>query len=109
MTGTRSHFRRRSDGGGNPGHTPGHICLRDERRKVFLSGDHVLPRITANVSLEMRGDPDPLRSCPESLDRIEEDEDFEVLPAHEYRFRGLTARARELRSLALVRSSCIDQ
>jgi glyoxylase-like metal-dependent hydrolase (beta-lactamase superfamily II) len=87
-----------------PGHTPGHICLRDENRKVFLSGDHVLPRITPNVSLEMRGDPDPLRSCLESLDRIEEDEDFEVLPAHEYRFRGLTARARELKSLALVRS-----
>ncbi len=87
-----------------PGHTPGHICLRDESRKVFLSGDHVLPRITPNVSLEMRGDPDPLRSCLESLDRIQEDEDIEVLPAHEYRFRGLTARARELKSLALARS-----
>lgn len=87
-----------------PGHTPGHICLRDESRNVFLSGDHVLPRITPNVSLEMRGDPDPLRSCLESLDRIEEDEDIEVLPAHEYRFRGLTARARELKSLALARS-----
>jgi len=87
-----------------PGHTPGHICLRDDSRKVFLSGDHVLPRITPNVSLEMRGDPDPLRSCLESLDRIEEDEDFEVLPAHEYRFRGLTARTRELKSLALARS-----
>jgi len=87
-----------------PGHTPGHICLRDESRKVFLSGDHVLPRITPNVSLEMRGDPDPLRSCLQSLDRIEGDEGFEVLPAHEYRFRGLSQRARELKSLALARS-----
>lgn len=87
-----------------PGHTPGHICLRDESREVFLSGDHVLPRITPNVSLEMRGDPDPLRSCLQSLDRIEGDESFEVLPAHEYRFRGLSHRARELKSLALARS-----
>jgi glyoxylase-like metal-dependent hydrolase (beta-lactamase superfamily II) len=87
-----------------PGHTPGHICLRDESREVFLSGDHVLPRITPNVSLEMRGDPDPLRSCLQSLDRIEGDEGFEVLPAHEYRFRGLSHRARELKSLALARS-----
>jgi len=87
-----------------PGHTPGHICLRDDSREIFLSGDHVLPRITPNVSLEMRGDPDPLRSCLQSLDRIEGDEAFEVLPAHEYRFRGLSDRARELKSLALTRS-----
>jgi glyoxylase-like metal-dependent hydrolase (beta-lactamase superfamily II) len=93
-----------------PGHTPGHICLRDEGRKVFLSGDHVLPRISPNVSLEMRGDPDPLRSCLQSLERIEGDDHFEVLPAHEYRFRGLTDRAQQLKSLALDRSQeIIDQ
>src|SRR4029453_16117775 len=88
-----------------PGHTPGHICLRDESRGVFISGDHVLPRISPNVSLEMRGDTDPLRSCLESLERIEMDDDYEVLPAHEYRFNGLAQRARELKSLALGRSA----
>jgi hypothetical protein len=52
----------------------------------------------------MRGDPDPLRSCLQSLERIEGDDDFEVLPAHEYRFRGLADRALQLKSLALDRS-----
>ena len=88
-----------------PGHTPGHICLRDQSRRLFLSGDHVLPRISPNVSLEMRGDPDPLRSYFDSLARIEDDDDFEVLPAHEYRFRGLAPRVRELRRLAIARSA----
>lgn len=87
-----------------PGHTPGHICLRDGEREIFLSGDHVLPRITPNVSLEIRGDRDPLRKCLESLGRIEGDDHFEVLPAHEYRFRGLAQRARTLREHALERS-----
>ncbi|MDR6438711.1 glyoxylase-like metal-dependent hydrolase (beta-lactamase superfamily II) [Paenarthrobacter nicotinovorans] len=87
-----------------PGHTPGHICLKYDNRRVVMSGDHVLPRISPNVSLEMRGDPDPLRSCLESLDRFEGDNELEVLPAHEYRFKGLAQRVQELRSLALARS-----
>ncbi|MEV7574401.1 MBL fold metallo-hydrolase [Pseudarthrobacter sp. NPDC089323] len=87
-----------------PGHTPGHICLKDVGREVFISGDHVLPRISPNVSLEIRGDADPLRSCLESLDRLDAETHFEVLPAHEYRFRGLGGRVRQLRSLALERS-----
>lgn len=92
-----------------PGHTPGHICLRDGSREVFISGDHVLPRISPNVSLEIRGDADPLRRCLESLDRIEADTHFEVLPAHEYRFRGLRDRVRELKSVALERSDEVVQ
>lgn len=88
-----------------PGHTPGHICLRDAEREIFFSGDHVLPRITPNVSLEIRGDTDPLRRCLESLERIQADDHFEVLPAHEYRFRGLAQRARALHQHALERTS----
>jgi glyoxylase-like metal-dependent hydrolase (beta-lactamase superfamily II) len=33
-----------------PGHTPGHLCFHEERTGVLLSGDHVLPRISPNVS-----------------------------------------------------------
>ena len=92
-----------------PGHTPGHICLRDSGREVFISGDHVLPRISPNVSLEIRGDADPLRSCLESLDRLDADTHFEVLPAHEYRFRGLRDRVRQLKAVALERSEEVVQ
>lgn len=87
-----------------PGHTPGHVCLELADRQMFFSGDHVLPRITPNVSLELRGDPDPLSSYIGSLAHIEGNNHYEVLPAHEYRFRGLALRARELHEASAKRS-----
>ncbi len=33
-----------------PGHTPGHLCFHDETHDLLLTGDHVLPRITPNMS-----------------------------------------------------------
>ena len=33
-----------------PGHSPGHLCFYDETRDLLLTGDHVLPRITPNIS-----------------------------------------------------------
>jgi glyoxylase-like metal-dependent hydrolase (beta-lactamase superfamily II) len=50
-----------------PGHTPGHLCFDEERTGLFLSGDHVLPRITPNVSSGRDGEADPLRSYLASL------------------------------------------
>ncbi|WP_415853254.1 MBL fold metallo-hydrolase [Sinomonas sp. G460-2] len=79
-----------------PGHTPGHICLELLERLMLISGDHLLPRISPNVSLEMRGDPDPLGSYIRSLQFIELNDHYEVLPAHEYRFRAPATRARQL-------------
>ena len=87
-----------------PGHTPGHICLWDDAGELVLSGDHVLPRISPNVSLEIRGDTDPLRHNIESLQRIAGNDHYEVCPAHEYRFRGVGHRARVLEEHIAERS-----
>ncbi|WP_430296681.1 MBL fold metallo-hydrolase [Sinomonas sp. B1-1] len=87
-----------------PGHTPGHLCLELPGREIFFSGDHLLPRITPNVSLELRGDPNPVSSYLDSLALVERSNHYEVLPAHEYRFRGLGVRARELRTATEERS-----
>jgi glyoxylase-like metal-dependent hydrolase (beta-lactamase superfamily II) len=81
-----------------PGHTPGHLCFAEERTGVFLSGDHVLPRISPNVSLHLAQAPDPLRAFLESLAAVAALDVDEVLPGHEYRFRGLAERAEELRA-----------
>jgi glyoxylase-like metal-dependent hydrolase (beta-lactamase superfamily II) len=95
-----------------PGHTPGHLCFHEERTGVLLSGDHVLPRITPNVSAHPQQLPDPLRAFLDSLAKVGELDVDEVLPAHEYRFRGLPGRVADLREhheqrlaelLALVR------
>lgn len=33
-----------------PGHTPGHICLYEADMKLLFSGDHILDRISPNIS-----------------------------------------------------------
>ncbi|MGC8620212.1 MAG: MBL fold metallo-hydrolase [Thermoplasmata archaeon] len=33
-----------------PGHSPGHMCLYDEKNKILFSGDHVLFDITPNIT-----------------------------------------------------------
>jgi glyoxylase-like metal-dependent hydrolase (beta-lactamase superfamily II) len=79
-----------------PGHSPGHLCFHDETRGLLLTGDHVLPRITPNISaydLES----EPLDEYLRSLATLDEIEPTEVLPAHEYRFSGLGSRLAVLR------------
>jgi glyoxylase-like metal-dependent hydrolase (beta-lactamase superfamily II) len=79
-----------------PGHTPGHLCFADERTGLLFSGDHVLPRISPNISSTHTGTADPLRDYLDSLAAIGAEEPTEVLPAHEWRFRGLGSRTAEL-------------
>ncbi|TQN43192.1 glyoxylase-like metal-dependent hydrolase (beta-lactamase superfamily II) [Blastococcus colisei] len=75
-----------------PGHTPGHLCFAEENARLLFSGDHVLPRITPNISTGQRGAADPLRDFLESLAAVRDLDPDEVLPAHEWRFRGLDTR-----------------
>lgn len=81
-----------------PGHSPGHLCFHDLRRRVLLSGDHVLPRITPNVGVHAQSAGNPLAAFLESLARVAALDSHvgEVLPAHEYRFAGIAARVDEL-------------
>jgi glyoxylase-like metal-dependent hydrolase (beta-lactamase superfamily II) len=79
-----------------PGHTPGHLCFHEERTGVLLSGDHVLPRISPNISANAQQPPDPLRAFLESLRKVRDLPVGEVLPAHEYRFAGLPDRVDDL-------------
>jgi glyoxylase-like metal-dependent hydrolase (beta-lactamase superfamily II) len=78
-----------------PGHTPGHLCFHDETRDVLLTGDHILPRITPNVSsYDMSSN--PLADYLASLDTLRGIQPAEVLPAHEYRFSDLDSRLDDL-------------
>ncbi|MFB4312502.1 MBL fold metallo-hydrolase [Actinomadura sp. 21ATH] len=81
-----------------PGHSPGHICLHLEDADRIFTGDHVLPRITPHISLYPfdEADVDPLGDFLKSLERVGGLNVGEVLPAHQYRFNGLTDRAREI-------------
>jgi len=81
-----------------PGHTPGHLCFAEERTGLFFAGDHVLPRITPNISSRPHSgsDGDPLGDFLSSLAAVRDLEAVEVLPAHEWRFRGLADRVDSL-------------
>jgi glyoxylase-like metal-dependent hydrolase (beta-lactamase superfamily II) len=75
-----------------PGHSPGHICLYSDDHMLLLSGDHVLPRITPNISFHSQQFANPLGDYLESLAKVRALHTKEVLPAHEYRFSGLEER-----------------
>jgi glyoxylase-like metal-dependent hydrolase (beta-lactamase superfamily II) len=86
-----------------PGHTPGHVCFFDSARNVLLTGDHILPRITPNISPSPRDTADLLGEYLGSLAAVSELGAEEVLPAHEYRFIGLAERVRGIRGHHEVR------
>jgi glyoxylase-like metal-dependent hydrolase (beta-lactamase superfamily II) len=80
-----------------PGHTPGHLCFWEPANEVLLTGDHVLPKITPNISFHPQASDDPLGDFLRALDRLDGYEPREVLPAHEHRFFDLHTRIEELR------------
>ncbi|WP_298807271.1 MBL fold metallo-hydrolase [uncultured Gordonia sp.] len=81
-----------------PGHTPGHLCFLDEDAGTVFTGDHLLPRISPNVSTTIFQPTDPLAAYLVSLAHTEQLPDVEALPSHEYRFRGLADRVTTLLS-----------
>jgi glyoxylase-like metal-dependent hydrolase (beta-lactamase superfamily II) len=80
-----------------PGHSDGHICLFRERDGVFLSADHVLPRITPNVGLYSERDRvNPLGDYLNSLEKVATLPASIVLPGHEEPFKDLAGRTAEI-------------
>jgi glyoxylase-like metal-dependent hydrolase (beta-lactamase superfamily II) len=79
-----------------PGHSPGHICLYDAKRKVLFSADHVLPVTTPNIGLRPGIKGNPLNDYLQSLRRVRDMDVELVLPAHEQIFANLRSRVDEI-------------
>jgi glyoxylase-like metal-dependent hydrolase (beta-lactamase superfamily II) len=97
------------------GHAEGHQCLHDAARRILISGDQVLPTISANISFGPRSeDANPLASYLASLERLGAlDERTLVLPSHGKPFYGLKARALDLiahhrEHLATIVAACSE-
>jgi len=86
-----------------PGHTPGHLCLYEPKQKIFFSADHILERITPNISLWTDND-DPLQSYLKSLDKIYDYDIALVLPGHRQPFVHHRRRIDELKKHHEVRT-----
>jgi len=79
-----------------PGHTPGHVCFVDELSQRLFAGDHILPRITPNISVHAVERVNPLFDYLNSLGKVRDLPVDEIMPAHEWRFRGLAQRADDI-------------
>lgn len=92
-----------------PGHTAGHLCLRDDDRGLLFTGDHVLPTVFPGVGLGGETPANPLADYLASIDTVCRYPDHEVLPGHGHRFTGLVERARECADHQLTRSREVAQ
>ena len=79
-----------------PGHTPGHLCFVEEESRRLFAGDHILPRITPNISVHRVERAHPLGDYLASLAKVRDLEVSEIMPAHEWRFRGLAERVDDI-------------
>lgn len=96
-----------------PGHSPGHICLYEPNRKVLLTGDHILPTITPNVSIHAQTHGSPLGDYMRSLAALLDLDVEYVLPAHEFETKELVRRIREIEEHHELRleemRNCVDR
>jgi len=79
-----------------PGHSPGHICFYEPVKKILFSGDHVLHKISPNISFHPQSSEDPLGDYIKSLNTIKQLEVNLILPGHGKPFSNLAARIEEL-------------
>ncbi len=75
-----------------PGHSSGHICLYEPEKKIFISGDHILPQITPNVSVNPESIENPLGRYIESLHELRSLDVNMVLPGHDRPFTEFQPR-----------------
>jgi glyoxylase-like metal-dependent hydrolase (beta-lactamase superfamily II) len=78
-----------------PGHTPGHVCLYDRKRKILFSGDHVLGDITPNIQA-WSDDYDPLELYLSSLKKVTALDVELCLPGHRSIIEDFKKRIAEL-------------
>lgn len=81
-----------------PGHTTGHLAFVDEEAELVFLGDLLLPNQFPGIGLGGTPAGNPIDHYLASLDAVAELDDFEALPGHGYRFRGIAERCAETRA-----------
>jgi glyoxylase-like metal-dependent hydrolase (beta-lactamase superfamily II) len=79
-----------------PGHSSGHICLYEPAKKILLSGDHILPKITPNIGVHPQSIENPLGRYLQSLQEIRKLDVALTLPGHDQPFTNLRERIDEI-------------
>jgi glyoxylase-like metal-dependent hydrolase (beta-lactamase superfamily II) len=79
-----------------PGHSPGHICLYEARKRWLFSGDHVLFNVTPHVGFHPQSGDNPLKDYIDSLGMVDSLGVNFVFPGHGPVFNSLKLRAVEI-------------
>lgn len=79
-----------------PGHEEGHFCFYQPEEKILFSGDHLLKKITPNISYLGFGDENPLATYLSSLEKMNQLEINWVLPGHGPVFSNARERIQEI-------------
>ena len=75
-----------------PGHTSGHICIRDSAESLLFTGDHLLPDTNSGLGLGGETTSNPLEDYLESLRCVSGFDRHLACPGHGRPFRNLSAR-----------------
>ncbi|MUV37779.1 Hydroxyacylglutathione hydrolase [Lentibacillus sp. JNUCC-1] len=79
-----------------PGHSDGLITFYNKEQRVLFSTDHILPKITPNISYWFHGDPNPLATYLASLEKMKKLDAELVIPSHGRPFYGANDRIDEI-------------
>lgn len=90
-----------------PGHSEGLICFYNREKNVLFSTDHILPKITPNISYWFYGEKNPLQSFENSLHKIKQLDAEVVIPSHGDTFYGANERIDEIWNHHVERFSII--
>jgi glyoxylase-like metal-dependent hydrolase (beta-lactamase superfamily II) len=88
-----------------PGHAPSHVCLYQRERRLLISGDHLLGRIS--LYFDVGWTPDPVGEFLTSLDRIEGIDARLALAGHGRPFNDVAAHIEGNRALVAARLEAV--
>jgi glyoxylase-like metal-dependent hydrolase (beta-lactamase superfamily II) len=93
-----------------PGHAPSHVCLHQPDRRLLISGDHLLGRIS--LYYDFGYTPDPAGEYLESLDVVDRLDSELCLAGHARPFREVSKKVEATRGTVLERiervRACLD-
>jgi glyoxylase-like metal-dependent hydrolase (beta-lactamase superfamily II) len=90
-----------------PGHAPSHVCLYQEERRLLISGDHLLGRVS--LYYDYGYSPDPAGEFLHSLDLVQELDARLALAGHGRTFTDVQAHIDANRTLVHERLGRVEQ
>jgi glyoxylase-like metal-dependent hydrolase (beta-lactamase superfamily II) len=89
-----------------PGHAPSHICLYQPERRLLISGDHLLGRIS--LYFDTGYSPDPVAEFLDSLDKVDRLDARLVLSGHGRPFTDVAGHVGANRKLVAERLEAVE-